>query len=42
MTSQYTRGFVTALHDFGVVLERSLDTFFWAFTMSWSRLLAHV
>jgi hypothetical protein len=43
MTSHYTRGCVTTLHDdFGGVLGRPLDTFFWALTISWSRLLAHV
>ena len=35
-------GFVTTLHDFGGVLEQPLDTFFWALTISWSWLLAHV
>ena len=33
---------VTTLHDFGGVLERPLDTFFRALTISWSRLLACV
>ena len=42
MTSHYTWGSVTTLHDFGSVLGRHLDTFFWALTISWSRLLAHV
>ena len=28
MTSHYTRGFVSTLHDFGGVLKRPLDTFF--------------
>ena len=42
MTSQYTRGLVTTLHDLGDVLGRPWDTFFWALTMSWSRLLARV
>ena len=40
MTSHYTRGFVTTLHDFGGALRWPLDTFFWAPTTSWSRLLA--
>jgi hypothetical protein len=40
-TSQYTWGSVTTLHDIGGVLGRSLDTLFWALTISWSRLLAH-
>jgi hypothetical protein len=42
MTSHYTSGSATTLHDFGDVLKRSLDTFFWALTISWSRLLARV
>jgi hypothetical protein len=42
MTSPYTWGSVTTLHDFGGVLGRPLDTFFWALTISWSWLLAHV
>ena len=41
--SNYTWESVTKLHDFGGVLgRRPLDTFFWALTISWSRLLAHV
>jgi hypothetical protein len=31
-----------ALYDFGGVLGRPLDTFFWALTISWSRLLTRV
>ena len=42
MTSQYTWGSVTTLHDFWGVLGQPLDTFFWAPTISWSRLLARV
>jgi hypothetical protein len=43
MISQCTCGFVIRLHDdCGGVLGRPLDTFFWALTISWSRLLAHV
>ena len=42
MTSHYTWGPVTTLHDFGSVLRQPLDTFFWALTISWSRLLACV
>ena len=42
MASRYTWGFVTTLHDFGGVLGRPWDTFFWALAISWSRLLAHV
>ena len=38
MTSHYTWGSVTTLHDFEGVLARPLDTFFWALTISWSRL----
>ena len=29
-------------HDFGVVLGRPLDTFFWALTTSWSRFLGYL
>ena len=32
----------TTLHDVGGVLGRPLDTFLWALTISWSRLLARV
>ena len=42
MTSHYTWGSVTTLHDFGGDLRRPLNTFFWALTISWSRLLARV
>ena len=42
MTSHYTWGPVTTLHDFGGVLGWPLDTFFWALAISWSRLLACV
>ena len=42
MTSHYTWGSVTTLYDFGGVLGRPSDTFFWALTISWSRLLARV
>ena len=42
MASHYTWGSVTTLHDFGGVLGWPLDTFFWALTISWSQLLAHV
>ena len=42
MTSHYTWESVTTLHDFGGVIERPLNTFFWAQTISWSRLLARV
>jgi hypothetical protein len=41
-TSHYTWGSVSTLCDFGGVLGRPLDTFFWALTISWSRLLARV
>jgi len=43
MTSHYTWGFVTTLDDFGSVCLGTaaiLDTFFWALTISRSRLLA--
>ena len=42
MTSHYTWGSVTTLHDLGGVLGRPLDTFFWGLTISWSWLLACV
>ena len=42
MASYYTWGSVTTLHDFGGLLGRAWDTFFWALTISWSRLLARV
>ena len=42
MTSYYTWGIATTLHDFEGVLGWPLDTFFWALTISWSRLLACV
>ena len=42
MTSHYTWGSMTTLHDFGDVLGRPLDTFIWALTMSWSRLSVRV
>ena len=42
MTSHYTWGSMTTLRDFGGVLGQSLHTFFWALTISWSRLLAPV
>ena len=42
MTSHYTWWSGTTLCDFGGVLGQPLDTFFWALTISWSRLLAHV
>ena len=34
MTSHYTRGSVTTLHDVGGVLGRPWDTFFWALTIN--------
>jgi hypothetical protein len=40
--SHYTWGSMTTLHDFGGVLGRPLDTFFWAITISWSQLLVRV
>ena len=42
MTSHYTWGSVTTLHSFGGGWRRPWDTSFWALTISWSRLLAHV
>ena len=43
MTSHHTQGSVTTLlHDVGGVLGRPLDTFIWALTITWSRLLACV
>jgi hypothetical protein len=42
MTSHYAWGFVTTLHEFGGVLGRPFDTFFWALTITWSRNLACV
>ena len=35
-SSHYIWGSATALHDFGGVLGRMLDTFFWALTIPWS------
>ena len=34
MTSCYTSGYVTTLHDFGGVLGQPLDTFLWALKIS--------
>jgi hypothetical protein len=42
MTSHYTWGSVTTLNDFEGVLRQPLDTFCWALTISWSRLLTRV
>ena len=42
MTSHYTWGSVTTLHDFGGVLGQPLDTLFCALTISWSRVLARM
>ena len=42
MASHYTWGFVITVHDFGGVMGQPLDTFFWALTISRSRLLARV
>ena len=42
MTSHYTWGSVTTLHDFEGVVGWPLDTFFWALKISWSRFLARV
>jgi hypothetical protein len=40
MTSRYTQRSVCTLHDFGGALGWPLDTFIWALTTFWSRLLA--
>ena len=42
MASHYTWGTVTKLHELGGELGRPLDTFFWALTTAWSRLMARV
>ena len=42
MTSQYTWGSATTLHDFGGGLGMAFGHFFWALTIWWSRLLARV
>ena len=42
MTSHYTCGSMTTLHDVGGVLVRPLDTASWALTISWTWLLARV
>ena len=42
VTSHYTWGSVTTLHDFGGVLGQLLDTFFRDLTIPWSWLLACV
>ena len=42
MTSHYTWGPVSTQHDLGGGSGRPLDTFFWALTFWWSRLLARV
>ena len=42
MTSYYTWGPVTTLHDFGGALGRPLDTFIWALAITWSQHLARV
>jgi hypothetical protein len=42
MAAHDTGGSVTTLHDIGGVLGRPLGTFFWALTISWSRLLVRV
>jgi hypothetical protein len=43
MTLHHTRASVTTLlHGVGAVLGRPLDTFIWALTITWSRLLARV
>ena len=42
ITLHYTGDHVTTLHNFGGVLGRPFDTFIWALTIQWSRLLARV
>ena len=42
MTSHYTWGSMTTLHNFGGVVGRPVNTLFWALTISWSQLLALV
>jgi hypothetical protein len=42
IASHYTWKSMTTRHDVGGVLGPPLDTFFWALTISWSRLLACV
>ena len=42
MTSHYTWGSMTTLHDIGGVLGQPLNTFYWALTISWSWLLGCV
>jgi hypothetical protein len=42
MISHFNWGSVTTLHGFGGDSGQPLDTFFWALTISWSHVLAHV
>ena len=42
MSSHYTWGPVTTFHDFGSVSGTVFGHFFWALTISWSRLLARL
>jgi hypothetical protein len=42
VTYNFTLHLRTTPHDFGSVLGQPLDTFFWALTISWSRLVAYV
>ena len=42
ITSHYTWGAVTTLHDFGSVLGTAFGHFLFGFTISWSQLLARV
>jgi hypothetical protein len=42
MTSHYTWGSMSTRHDFGGGVGTAIGHFFWALTISWSRLLAHV
>ena len=42
MTSRYTWRPVTTLHDSGSVFGTAFEHFFWALTLPWTWLLAHV
>jgi hypothetical protein len=42
MTSHYTWGSVTTIHDFGGILRPAFGHSRWTLTISWSRLLARV
>ena len=42
MTSHYTWGSVTTVHDLEGVLGRPLHTLFWALTLSWSPVIGEI